>query len=274
MFIFFVFFFTCVPSHLPFWRRATDRAQKSCARQFPWQYHAVAWEETKCISQYRDNVTESVIRAFKLAAHPKHCQILCERGNILTALSPLILCVWEKKSARNDLHDIDGKKYRDSHNIVDRFFVFLHPPLWLPWCHFILFFSSQHFAVLPFFLTLILFSSTHPFSFPLLQVQMLESLSWLEQIQSRRETTKRKWKVKGKKRQEEERRERRKFFRKQRERKRRGRWGGKRFRSHGLWMNATDRWVPWGWEDECVWEWGTKGVDEGERRNTPHGPQP
>lgn len=100
MFIFFVFFFTCVPSHLPFWRRATDRAQKSCARQFPWQYHAVAWEETKCISQYRDNVTESVIRAFKLAAHPKHCQILCERGNILTALSPLILCVWEKKKCK------------------------------------------------------------------------------------------------------------------------------------------------------------------------------
>lgn len=38
-----------------------------------------------------------VIRAFKLAALPKHCQTLCERSEILTALSPLIVGAWEKK---------------------------------------------------------------------------------------------------------------------------------------------------------------------------------
>lgn len=72
-----------------------------------------------------------VIRAFKLAALPKHCQTLCERSEILTALSPLIVCAWEK-NAQTDLHDIDSEKHSGSHNIVDRFFVFLHPPLWLP----------------------------------------------------------------------------------------------------------------------------------------------
>lgn len=73
-----------------------------------------------------------VIRAFKLAALPKHCQTLCERSKILTALSPLIVGAWEKKNAKADLHDIDSEKHSGSHNIVDRFFVFLHPPLWLP----------------------------------------------------------------------------------------------------------------------------------------------
>lgn len=72
-----------------------------------------------------------VIRAFKLAALPKHCQTLCERSQILTALSPLIVGAWEK-NAKTDLHDIDSEKHSGSHNIVDRFFVFLHPPLWLP----------------------------------------------------------------------------------------------------------------------------------------------
>lgn len=43
------------------------------------------------------------------------------------------------------------------------------------------------------------------------------------------------------KKKKEEREESIKFFRKRRERKRLGRWGGKRFRSRGLWMNATDR---------------------------------
>lgn len=76
-----------------------------------------------------------VIRAFKLAALPKHCQTLCERSEILTALSPLIVAAWEGKKGKNaqaDLHDIDSEKHSGSHNIVDRFFVFLHPPLWLP----------------------------------------------------------------------------------------------------------------------------------------------
>ena len=76
-----------------------------------------------------------VIRAFKLAALPKHCQTLCERSEILTALSPLIVAAWEKKEKKErktDLHDIDSEKHSSSHNIVDRFFVFLHPPLWLP----------------------------------------------------------------------------------------------------------------------------------------------
>lgn len=42
-----------------------------------------------------------VIRAFKLAALPKHCQTLCERSEILTALSPLIVAAWEKKKKKN-----------------------------------------------------------------------------------------------------------------------------------------------------------------------------
>lgn len=57
-----------------------------------------------------------VIRAFKLTALPKHCQTLCERSEILTALSPLIVGAWEKKkkeknkNAETDLHDIDSEK--------------------------------------------------------------------------------------------------------------------------------------------------------------------
>lgn len=58
-----------------------------------------------------------VIRAFKLVALPKHCQTLCERSEILTALSPLIVGAWEKKKKRKkktpaetDLHDIDSEK--------------------------------------------------------------------------------------------------------------------------------------------------------------------
>lgn len=56
-----------------------------------------------------------VIRAFKLAALPKHCQTLCERSAILTALSPLIRCLGKKKEEKNknaetDLHDIDSEK--------------------------------------------------------------------------------------------------------------------------------------------------------------------
>lgn len=89
------FFFTSVYypsiSHLPFWRWAADRVEKSCGWQLHCQYSAVSWEETKCISQCGGNVTVLVIRAFKLAALPKHCQTLCERGEILTVLSPLIV---------------------------------------------------------------------------------------------------------------------------------------------------------------------------------------
>lgn len=88
-------FFTSVfylsRSHLPFWRWAADRVEKSCGWQLHCQYSAVSWEETKCISQSGGNVTVLVIRAFKLAALPKHCQTLCERGEILTVLSPLIV---------------------------------------------------------------------------------------------------------------------------------------------------------------------------------------
>lgn len=78
-------------SHLLFWRWAADRVEKSCGWQLHCQYSAVSWEETKCISQCGGNVTVLVIRAFKLAALPKHCQTLCERGEILTVLSPLIV---------------------------------------------------------------------------------------------------------------------------------------------------------------------------------------
>lgn len=78
-------------SHLPFWRWAADRVEKSRGWQLHCQYSAVSWEETKCISQCGGNVTVLVIRAFKLAALPKHCQTLCERGEILTVLSPLIV---------------------------------------------------------------------------------------------------------------------------------------------------------------------------------------
>lgn len=98
----------------------------------PLSIQCISWEETKCISQSGGNVTVLVIRAFKLAALPKHCQTLCERSEILTALSPLIVGALEKKNAKTDLHDIDSEKHSSSHNIVDRFFVFLHPPLWLP----------------------------------------------------------------------------------------------------------------------------------------------
>lgn len=77
-----------------------------------------------------------VIRAFKLAALPKHCQTLCERSEILTALSPLIVGAWEKKRKKTKTQKlicmISTVKNSRSHNIVDRFFVFLHPPLWLP----------------------------------------------------------------------------------------------------------------------------------------------
>lgn len=77
-----------------------------------------------------------VIRAFKLVALPKHCQTLCERSEILTALSPLIVGAWEKKTKKKPLQKlicmISTVKNSRSHNIVDRFFVFLHPPLWLP----------------------------------------------------------------------------------------------------------------------------------------------
>ena len=69
----------------------------------------VFWEGTKCISLAGGNVTLLVIRAFKLAALPKHCQTLCEGGERLTALSLLILCTG--KSAPADLHDIDSKKH-------------------------------------------------------------------------------------------------------------------------------------------------------------------
>lgn len=66
-------------------------------------------------SQSGGNVTVLVIRAFKLVALPKHCQTLCERSEILTALSPLIVGAWEKKNkkktpAETDLHDIDSEK--------------------------------------------------------------------------------------------------------------------------------------------------------------------
>lgn len=63
----------------------------------PLSIQCISWEETKCISQSGGNVTVLVIRAFKLAALPKHCQTLCERSEILTALSPLIVGAWEKK---------------------------------------------------------------------------------------------------------------------------------------------------------------------------------
>lgn len=117
----------------------------------PLSIQCISWEETKCISQSGGNVTVLVIRAFKLAALPKHCQTLCERSEILTALSPLIVGSWEKKNAKTDLHDIDSEKHSSSHNIVDRFFVFLHPPLWLPWCHFYYFFFPL--SILPYFIS-------------------------------------------------------------------------------------------------------------------------
>lgn len=62
----------------------------------PLSIQCSSWEETKCISQSGGNVTVLVIRAFKLAALPKHCQTLCERSEILTALSTLIVGAWEK----------------------------------------------------------------------------------------------------------------------------------------------------------------------------------
>lgn len=55
--------------------------------------------------------------------------------------------------------------------------------------------------------------------------------------EERSERRRRRRKTRGR----EESEESAKFFRQRRERKRRGRWGGKRFRSRGLWMNATDR---------------------------------
>lgn len=48
------------------------------------------------------NVTVLVIRAFKLAALPKHCQTLCERSEILTALSPLIVAAWEGEEEKKE----------------------------------------------------------------------------------------------------------------------------------------------------------------------------
>lgn len=144
------------------------------------------------------------------------------------------------------MHDIDSEKHSGSHNIVDRFFVFLHPPLWLPRCHFYFFFFPL--SILPYFIS---FNAYSPRPLPsVLQVQMLESLSWLKQIESRKKKKKRQskgraetWRETGEReeKKKEKREESLKFFRKRRERKRRGRWGGKRFRSRGLWMNATDR---------------------------------
>ncbi len=74
-----------------------------------------------------------------------------------------------------------------------------------------------------------------PFSLCLSQVQLLESLNWAEEVERRKPGLKKKQaKTEGRKN---------KVHWRKRETKRRGQWGGKRFRSHGLWMNATDRWV-------------------------------
>lgn len=118
------------PASLPFGDEQKKKSMKS--QQFHCQYSAVECEETNCSSQCAGNVTVLVIRAFKLPALPKHFQTLCERGEILTALSPLIVTTWEKKNVKTDLHDIDSEKHSTSYNFVDRFFVFLHPPLRLP----------------------------------------------------------------------------------------------------------------------------------------------
>lgn len=108
------------------------------------------------------------------------------------------------------MHDIDSEKHSGSHNIVDRFFVFLHPPLWLPRCHFYYYFFPL--SILPYFIS---FNAYSPRPLPsVLQVQMLESLSWLKQIESRKkkeEKTKQRksWNVKRTGEREKRRRKRR-----------------------------------------------------------------
>lgn len=68
-----------------------ERRRRFAERAAPLSVQCISWEETKCVSQFGDNATVLVIRAFKFAALAKHCQTLCERSEILTALSPLIV---------------------------------------------------------------------------------------------------------------------------------------------------------------------------------------
>lgn len=90
------------------------------------------------------NVTLQMIRAVKLVAVPKHCQILCDCRESMTVLSTLIVAVEARES---DLHDIDGRKQRCLGSSADSF-VFICCPMWLRLC-LSLFFNA---AVLPFFI--------------------------------------------------------------------------------------------------------------------------
>lgn len=90
------------------------------------------------------NVTLQMIRAVKLVALPKHCQILCDCRESMTVLSTLIVAAEARES---DLHDIDGRKQRCLGSSADSF-VFICCPMWLRLC-LSLFFNA---AVLPFFI--------------------------------------------------------------------------------------------------------------------------
>lgn len=111
-------------------------------------------KDIKCVSPSGGNVTVSVIRAFKLVAHPKHCQRT--RHDPDSAVFFRSGCIGYKKKMQKLICMISTEKNSLSHNIVDRFFVFLHPPLWLLWCYFYIFFPLSLFCHISFHLMLIL----------------------------------------------------------------------------------------------------------------------
>lgn len=162
------------------------------------------------------NVTLQVIRAVKLVALPKHCQILGDGSGSMTVLSALAVAA---KARQSDLHDIDGRKQRCLGMSTDSF-VFICCPMWLRLC-FSLFLTLRFCHIS---------SDLMPLS--LLQVQLLESLNWVNRRKSGL-----------KKRVKETEGQKSKVHWWTWKKRRRGKWGEKRFRSPGLWMNAIDRWV-------------------------------
>lgn len=132
------------------------------------------------------NVTLQMIRAVKLVALPKHCQILCDCRESMTVLSTLIVAAEARES---DLHDIDGRKQRCLGTSTDSF-VFICCPMWLRLC-LSLFFNV---AVLPFFIWLNAFLSL-PFAGTATGIFELsggsqEKKAWFEENASKNRGTK------------------------------------------------------------------------------------